>query len=41
MTLDSRYTWTHQIKAVKKDIIDDVEYKRRRRVSITFRYIES
>jgi alkylated DNA repair dioxygenase AlkB len=40
MSGDARYKWTHEIKKVKTDYVNGVNYKRDRRVSLTFRYVK-
>ncbi len=39
MKTDARYKWRHSIDKVKYDIVDNIKYPRKRRISITFRYI--
>ena len=40
MTKDARYKWTHQINQIKVDNFDDGDYIRKRRISVTFRYMK-
>ena len=40
MTQASRYKWTHQINNTKVDNYDDETYIRKRRISVTFRYMK-
>lgn len=37
MSGDARYVWKHSMPAKKYDLIDNIRYERKRRISITFR----
>lgn len=41
MTKDARYKWTHQINQTKIDNFDDGDYIRKKRISVTFRYMKN
>jgi alkylated DNA repair dioxygenase AlkB len=41
LQLESRYEWTHAIRARKNDVWNGIKYPRKRRISLTFRKVTS